>query len=635
MMGGKRMKCSYCGNELKENDAKCSFCGQPVEGAIPTEEGSQALTADMTGEKPAETEPQTGTSAEAFSLPESASELLNGGPIQPKKKSGAKIALIAVAAAAVIGIGAFAMVKLTEKDPKEVVIAAFENIYTEDQVNPMEEMFGLSQFQEYAAGGSQQVKTELVLESCSEETVNQLAGGGIRTEFKYDRENQKGSFDLGVLYNNMDLMKLNLYYGEQTVMAAVPELSSRVFTLDISEGLVERLKNSPTLGPVLEDSDVNLEELAEFYQEYIAWVQSKMEEGTASDPYGIKDVWKRYQEGSQAQENFKAALTVEKAEKGSFLMDGKEVSCKGYQVHVSKDSMISFLRTSADFFLQDEELKENFLENLRMSLRMIEITGGAGATEALGGLSVEEQLEENYEEVKKAVDEAIDTLEQVLGDVEMLVHVDAKGRLASVEGKTALNDEGEVMDVTFSLILQGGSYLTQNAQAKVVLTEDGETVNFEMVKQGAYDKNQLTGDISFDVYVEEEDHMGVMVSSTYYAEDGDFDVKAEVAVDHEKVLGLSATGVISELEKGSVLHMDLDELRVDVPDSNTWSMGTDDVYVTLSGEYDLRPLSEEVTEPEGEKLDILAATEDDWQEIMMEVYMGVMDIASQLAPVMN
>ena len=629
------MKCSYCGNELKENDAKCSFCGQPVEGAIPTEEGSQALTADMTGEKPAETEPQTGTSAEAFSLPESASELLNGGPIQPKKKSGAKIALIAVAAAAVIGIGAFAMVKLTEKDPKEVVIAAFENIYTEDQVNPMEEMFGLSQFQEYAAGGSQQVKTELVLESCSEETVNQLAGGGIRTEFKYDRENQKGSFDLGVLYNNMDLMKLNLYYGEQTVMAAVPELSSRVFTLDISEGLVERLKNSPTLGPVLEDSDVNLEELAEFYQEYIAWVQSKMEEGTASDPYGIKDVWKRYQEGSQAQENFKAALTVEKAEKGSFLMDGKEVSCKGYQVHVSKDSMISFLRTSADFFLQDEELKENFLENLRMSLRMIEITGGAGATEALGGLSVEEQLEENYEEVKKAVDEAIDTLEQVLGDVEMLVHVDAKGRLASVEGKTALNDEGEVMDVTFSLIFQGGSYLTQNAQAKVVLTEDGETVNFEMVKQGAYDKNQLTGDISFDVYVEEEDHMGVMVSSTYYAEDGDFDVKAEVAVDHEKVLGLSATGVISELEKGSVLHMDLDELRVDVPDSNTWSMGTDDVYVTLSGEYDLRPLSEEVTEPEGEKLDILAATEDDWQEIMMEVYMGVMDIASQLAPVMN
>ena len=98
-----------------------------------------------------------------------------------------------MAAAAVIGIGALAVMKLTEKDPKEVVINAFENIYPEDQVSPMEELFGLSQLQEYAAGGSQQVKTELVLENCSEETVNKLAGGGIRTEFKYDRENQKGS----------------------------------------------------------------------------------------------------------------------------------------------------------------------------------------------------------------------------------------------------------------------------------------------------------------------------------------------------------------------------------------------------------------------------------------------------------
>ncbi len=635
MMGGKRMKCNYCGSELKENDSKCSFCGQPVEGAMPEEEGSQAPAECMTGEKTDEAEAGAGVSAKTSDLPGSASELFNGGPVQPQKKPGARIALIAVAAAAVIGIGALAVMKLTEKDPKEVVINAFENIYPEDQVSPMEELFGLSQFQEYAAGGSQQVKTELVLENCSEETVNKLAGGGIRTEFKYDRENQKGSFDMGILYNNMDLMKLKLYYGDETVMAAVPELSSRVFTLDISEGLVDRLKSSPTLGPVLEGSDVDLEELAAFYQEYMAWVQSKMEEGTASDPYGLKDVWKRYQEGSQAQENFKAALTVEKAEKGSFQMNGKEVSCKGYQVHVSKDSMISFLRTSADFFLQDKELKENFLENLRMSLRMLEITGGEGATEALGGLSAEEQLEENYEEVKKSVDEAIDTLEQALGDIEMLVHVDSKGRLASVEGTTSLNDDGEVIDVKFSLILQGGSYLTQNAQAKVVLTEDGESVRFEMVKQGTYDKNQLTGDISFDVYAGDEDHIGVMASSTYYAEDGDFNVKAEVAVDQEKVLGLSATGVISELEKGSAFHMDLDEFRVDVPDSDTWSIGTEDAYMVFSGEYDLRPLSEEVTEPEGEKLDVLAATGEDWQEIMMEVYMGVMDIASQVAPMMN
>ena len=42
-----------------------------------------------------------------------------------------------------------------------------------------------------------------------------------------------------------------------------------------------------------------------------------------------------------------------------------------------------------------------------------------------------------------------------------------------------------------------------------------------------------------------------------------------------------------------------------------------------------------MTEPEGEKLDVLAATEADWQKVMMEAYMGAMDIASQVGSVME
>ena len=659
------MKCSYCGNELQEQDSVCSFCGKPVEESKEAEEGKESLTeekAEGTAESkedageeekktiveeagvekagvekadagsdwqsPGEKEPEGGDPGTA-SVGEASLE-------PPKKKNGAKLAVIAAAAAAVVGIGAFAAVKMMEKDPKEVVIAAFENIYTEDQVDPLEELFGLSEFGQYTAADSQQVTTELVLENCSEEAVNRLAGGGIRTDVRFDNENQKGSLDLAILFNNMDLAKLNLYYGDRMIMAAVPELSSKVFTLDVGEGLADRLKNSPTLGPVLEDSDVDVEELADFYEEYMAWIRAKLEDGTSSDPYGLKDVWKRYQEGSQAQENFKAALTVEKAGKGTFQMDGKEVSCKGYQVHVSKDSLISFLRTSADFFLEDEELKENFLENLRISLRLTEIIGGTDATEALGGLSAEEQLNEGYEQVRQSVDEAIDTLEEALGDVEMLVHVDPKGRLASVEGNTSVKARGEVIAVDFSLALQGGSYLTQNAQAKVVLAGDGENFTMELLKQGTYDQKSLTGDIALDLYGDGDgEHIGLMFSGTYDAESGDFSLRAEGSSAEEKVLGLSAAGVVSELEKGSVLHVDLDEIRVDVPSSEVLNIATGDVYVTFSGEYDLRPLSGEVTEPEGEKLDIVAATEEDWQQVMMEAYLGIMDIASQLGSVMN
>lgn len=100
------------------------------------------------------------------------------------------------------------------------------------------------------------------------------------------------------------------------------------------------------------------------------------------------------------------------------------------------------------------------------------------------------------------------------------------------------------------------------------------------------------------------------------------------------MFALSAMGAVSELEKGSVLHMDLDEIRIDVPESEA-TMTYEDLYIIFSGEYDLRPLEDEIEEPEGEKMDVLAATESDWQRVAMEAYMGIMDIASQLQTVIQ
>ena len=44
---------------------------------------------------------------------------------------------------------------------------------------------------------------------------------------KNDVENNKVSANMGIIYNGMDLVNLDLYYGDDTVMAAVPELSQK------------------------------------------------------------------------------------------------------------------------------------------------------------------------------------------------------------------------------------------------------------------------------------------------------------------------------------------------------------------------------------------------------------------------
>ena len=248
------MKCNYCGSEMQETDAVCPFCGTHAGAASPVErrEGvsengekdsfeesngekdrSQANSSDReqmavevngsgesgklaveetgSGEsgEPAVREAGSGAGAGEGSWQEGA----GSGGTEDKKKSGGKIVVIGAFMAAVLGLGVFGATRLMEKDPKEIVIAAFENVYPEDQVKPMEELFGLAEFQENASNNSE-ANFKITLDEMSNETANQAAGVGIQTGAKYDREQKKVSGNLGFLYNNMDVVNLNLYYGD-------------------------------------------------------------------------------------------------------------------------------------------------------------------------------------------------------------------------------------------------------------------------------------------------------------------------------------------------------------------------------------------------------------------------------------
>lgn len=85
---------------------------------------------------------------------------------------------------------------------------------------------------------------------------------------------------------------------------------------------------------------------------------------------------------------------------------------------------------------------------------------------------------------------------------------------------------------------------------------------------------------------------------------------------------ISATGAVDQLEKGKSVHVNIDSLETSVLD--------DSVNVVLSGEYYYQPLSGEITPLEGEAMDMLSATEEDWTNVGMEMLFGVMGLGSQL-----
>lgn len=614
------MKCPNCGTETNDMEKVCSVCSTPLEGdtsaggeeknQVPADtpaapgaeaaeispEASQA-TPEVTDESPAAPAPDT----RAY---------IPADPPAGGKKNGGKIALAAagIAAVAVIGGGAFFITRmLNAKDPKEVVIDAFKNVYSEEQTYPMKEIFGFEELAESSLTGDVEAGLSLVLDSCSEAQVDAYKGLGMELDEKLDRTSGQFSMDLAAIYNSMDLLTLNMYYGNDTLMVAMPELVDQVFVADLGEGLAERVENSPTLGPLMEAEEVDVEGLMDYIRELMEKAQSEQ----TTDPYGIQGAWTRYQEGCKAQEKFKAALTVEKSDKGRYLLDGQEVQCQGYRVHISKDSMIEFLRESSDFFLQDEELKETYLENLRTGTKLLELTGSSTS-------SAEELQKEVYDTLSEQAVMLIDRLDQGMQDVDMQVFVDKKGRLAALEGTTNLVQVDETtVPVTFAVNLKGGSYLTQNAWAQVTMDRPLEPVALELEKTGAYDGSQL--DSSYRIVCNDVE---IHLEGNYTVEGGDYSLSGNVVYEGRDQGSLEIAGVVDQLEKGKSIHLDMDQIRLEITEVP--------FELTMSGDYYIGPMTGSVSELQGETMDVFAATEDQWQEVFMRAFFSLMGIMGQL-----
>lgn len=591
------MKCNVCGAELGAEEKVCPQCGNPV---------VQAETAGGGG-----TESSDGAVSPS-------------GTEQPPESGKKKGLIIGAVVAGVAVAGALVFSLMGRKDPKQVVIDAFENIYAEDQPKPMEELFGLSLFSENARTADVEDSVTLILEDCSEQEIKALAGSGVRVAAKSDKTNKKSSADIAVIYKDMDLVNLGAYYGDQELMLTIPQLCSKVFTLDLSEGLAQRIEGSPLAGPALAESGIDMEGLFQYFEEQLELEES----GQAA--LDLEGLMTRYKEGTQAQEKFKEALSVEKGEKGTFTMDGGEAACSGYKVIVSKASMMEFLRTSADFFLNDQELKDQFLNQLEQSVKLTELMGGVSS-----GISASDMYADNMEEITKTVNEMIDFLDKSLTDVAMDVYVDKKGRLAAVDGSTQLinpdaSGEGEtdpedILDVNFNFRLQGGAYLTQNMTAEAVLGGEGDQMKLSMVKSGSYDGKELTGDLALNMKLDGDEKMdaGLTLTGSYNSDGGDYHMGMSVTADDSLLADISMAGVVDQLEKGTSIHADIDELKITVMDAMA--------QVAFSGDYSYGPLSGQVTAPQGDAFDILAADEEDWESVIMEVYLSGMQLMTQLS----
>lgn len=511
-----------------------------------------------------------------------------------KTKKGMIIGGAAIAAAAVVGIGVFAV---ASKDPKTVVTDAFKGVYAADRVNPSEEMFGLGQlFEQFETTGGE-MGLEFTYTGANDEILDMLTGSGITVKAASDVVNRKFSEQIGILYSGMELGNLTIYGDENDLMAALPDLTTKVLTIHYAEDLSEQIANSPLMAMSGYEIGEEEKQAIDNYVSYLTSIYSGEKK-----PFDLKGLWQRYKEGSQAMESFKEALTVTKADSAQLLYNGSEQKCTGYDVVVPKAALIEFLKTTSSFFLEDESLKNDVMEYVMALSVMDEISFDAA----------------DWEELGTACDQAIAQLDQILdGDITMRVYITKKGQLATMDASCKFTEEETTLDMNVKATLEGGSYPTQNGTLTITTTDGTDTIVAGLTKNGEYTDasyhSRLDGQIEYG-----GETMGIGYENTYDRTTGDSVV--QITLGGSEGLGINETeitinGVVDELEKGKKIHYTMDSLVVKEPASG--------VFYEVSGAFYVGELQSEIAAPKGEEMDVLAASEEDWEELLNEIMMNL------------
>ncbi len=612
------MKCPYCDQEIPDGSAECPVCKKNL-----METQSETLQSEEAPVEAGQSSQADGSSAEepaALAVAE-------------KKSGKAWIAGAAVAAVAVIGGVAFW--QMNKQDPKDVVIEAFKGVMAEGQTDPMEEIFGWKALGKKLYSDSYQVNMDLTLGELLGST--EMQGTGFTIDAREDRESRAMDMDLGFQYGEIPMFNAKVYLDDSEMAVALPpDMTNKVFTLNLEEDLNTQIANSPYLGKTLADMGMDL-------QGYADYMKKANELSHSETPmFDFKALWDRYETGSKAVDNLKAAMTVEKGESKSCTVGDAEVECDGYDVVLSNAALVQFFTETKDFFLADETLKKDMITYLEL---IYDLNASLYSSEEMAQLygmdSADMSPEQQQTELWTSADEAVETLlsqlEGAMGDVTLAVYVTDDGKLASfdystelslaeqtAESETAAAESADSMKLYGTVNFRGGYSQTANIEANLTAEDpSGETVVIDMAKIGEYEKDKLyQAQLALQVEAADEKIL-LSLRGEYDIPTANYTIDAYAEENDAEIGSILISGIVEDLVPGESFNAVVDSLSV-----IAGSLEEGVTLAELSGSYGIKPLEEAVSKPEGESFDILAATEDEWNAVIMELYMGLASILS-------
>ena len=134
---------------------------------------------------------------------------------------------------------------------------------------------------------------------------------------------------------------------------------------------------------------------------------------------------------------------------------------------------------------------------------------------------------------------------------------------------------------------------------------DGQIITVSLDKTGAYEAGKSwSGQVIATLQGDEEKYQFIL-DGDYQIADGSYEVKMDLQ---------TANGAVSDLSKGESVHIDMDSLRLE-----TTLLNGSSSYVEFAGSYYVNPLEDEIVQPDGVPFDVLASSEEDYNQVTTEI----------------
>lgn len=200
--------------------------------------------------------------------------------------------------------------------------------------------------------------------------------------------------------------------------------------------------------------------------------------------------------------------------------------------------------------------------------------------------------------------------------------------MASFDYQTTLTFDDETIKASGNVDFGGGYSMLANVSGTLTMEDSiNGKVNLKFAKTGDYETGKsLTSGLTASVTDSDGITYNMKLDGSYQKDNGAFKLGANFGSSDQDLLMFSAKGAIQNIVKGESADVIVDSVKFEVP--NPWDGGKNE-YVELSGSYKLGPLKGTVEAPKGDTFDVLAASEDDWNKVIQEMYGNVFSLVMQ------